>query len=100
MIQRKTLALSLALCSFAATTCGALAQSSDPPSRPKRMSDPEQYYHAPNTIHGKTIVLPIGSTFEGRIDQTISSEHSHAGTRFNIVVDSPVLVNGTDVVIP
>jgi hypothetical protein len=78
----------------------ALAQSSEPPTRPKRTADPDGYYHSPSSMHGKTVVLPIGTTFEARIDQTISSEHSRNGQRFNLIVDSPVLVNGTDVVIP
>lgn len=85
----------------AAAACGqAMAQSSEPPDRPKRYQDPDAYYKAPNSIHGKTVLLPVGTTFEGRIDQTISSTHSRPGTRFHIVVDSPVLVNGSDVVIP
>src|SRR5438105_12731426 len=51
-------------------------------------SDPNLYYRAPSTIGGKTVFMPVGTTFEGRIDQTISSSHSHPGQSFNIVVDA------------
>jgi hypothetical protein len=107
LLSTATASVSLLIGNTHSTICGitlngakALAQSSEPAPRPKRRQDPDSYYHAPTSIHGKTIVLPIGTTFEGRIDQTISSEHSHPGTRFRLVVDSPVLVNGSDVVIP
>jgi hypothetical protein len=92
------LALSLLLVSGAFLP--ALSQYSEPPDRPKRMEDPDVYYRTPSTNYGKMMVLPIGTTFAGRVDHTISSEHSKAGQRFSIVVDTPVLVNGTDVVIP
>jgi hypothetical protein len=49
---------------------------------------------------GRTIVIPAGTTFEGRIDATLSSKKSHAGDRFNVILSSPVLANGTDVLIP
>jgi hypothetical protein len=49
---------------------------------------------------GKTIVIPAGTTFEGRMDSTLSSKKSHSGDRFNVVLSSPVLANGTDVLIP
>lgn len=78
----------------------ALAQVSDPPARPLRQRDEREWYRPPTTMRGKTVLIPIGSTWEGRIDQTISSEHSHPGTKFSIVLSSPVLVNGSDVVIP
>jgi hypothetical protein len=101
MFQPKLLSALILLVASVATTCGAaLAQSSEPPERPKRTQDPDTYYHAPNSMHGKTVVLPINTTFEGRVDQTISSAHSRPGARFHIVIDSPVIVNGNDVVIP
>jgi hypothetical protein len=49
---------------------------------------------------GRTIVIPAGTTFEGRIDATLSSRKSHQGDRFNVILSSPVLANGTDVLIP
>ena len=67
--------------------------------RAKR-TDPNTYYRAPHTMSGKMIILPIGTTFEGRINKTISSQKSHAGESFSIVLSSPVLANGVDVVIP
>jgi hypothetical protein len=76
------------------------AQSSAPPRRPKRESDPGEFYRAPSTMSGKTILVPIGTTWEGKIDQTISSARSRSGTAFNIVMSSPVLLNGTDVIVP
>lgn len=48
----------------------------------------------------KTVIIPAGTTFEGRMDSTVSSRHSHQGDRFNIILSSPVLANGMDVVIP
>lgn len=67
-------------------------------ARPKE--DPDKYYRKPNTLHGKTVLIPIGSHIEGRINQTISSRKSRAGQRFTIEITSPVLANGTDVIIP
>lgn len=48
----------------------------------------------------KYIVLPAGTTFEGRIDSTIGSAASHSGERFTITIANPVLANGIDVLIP
>ena len=62
--------------------------------------NPEAYYRAPGTVLGKTVVLPIGTTFEGRIDSTIGSAHSRQGETFTISMTAPVLANGTDVLIP
>lgn len=102
--KNRFLAISLTILAFSsllATSISAcLAQSSAPPQRPKREYDAEGYYKAPSTMRGKTVLIPLGTTFEGRIDQTISSEHSRYGQRFNIIMSSPVLLNGTDVVIP
>jgi hypothetical protein len=90
----------LAACLLLSASGTAFAQSSAPPSRPNRSGDPNEFYRAPSTVQGKTILVPIGTTWEGRIDQTISSAHSHSGTAFNIVMSSPVLLNGTEVVVP
>lgn len=57
-------------------------------------------YRAPSSMSGKTVVMPVGTTFEGRVDQTLSSTQSHAGQSFNIIMSSPVLANGVDVLIP
>jgi hypothetical protein len=57
-------------------------------------------YQAPSSLQGKTIVIPIGTTFEGRINSTIGSAISRQGERFNIDLSSPVLANGVDVLIP
>ncbi len=62
-------------------------------------TDPDFYYKAPSTIHGKTVVLPVGSHFEGTINDTISST-SRNGQRFSIEITSPVMSNSTDVIIP
>lgn len=62
--------------------------------------NPEAYYRAPGSVLGKTVVLPIGTTFEGRIDSTIGSAHSRQGETFTISMSAPVLANGTDVLIP
>ena len=48
---------------------------------------------------GRTIMIPAGTTFEGRIDTTLSSKKSHSGDRFNVTMSSPVLANGSDVLI-
>ena len=49
---------------------------------------------------GKTVIIPAGTSFEGRMDTTISSKHSRQGDRFNVILSSPVLANGSEVVIP
>lgn len=82
------------------TITPSLAQSSSPPSRPLRKEDPDAYYRAPSSTHGKTILIPIGTMWEGRIDTTISSTRSRPGTAFSITMSSPVLLNGTEVVVP
>lgn len=51
-------------------------------------------------MHGKTVVLPPGTTFEGRIDSSVGSRISHPGERFTITMATPVLANGVDVIIP
>jgi hypothetical protein len=57
-------------------------------------------YQSPSSLQGKTIVIPIGTTFEGRLDTTIGSAVSHQGERFVISTTSPILANGTEVLIP
>ncbi len=94
--MRKVVVLSSVLavaCFFAGWTEAAFAD------RVKR-TDGNTYYRAPNNAGGKTIVIPIGTTFEGRISNTVSSAKSHPGQGFEIVMSSPVLANGIDVVIP
>lgn len=81
---------------IALATSGAMQQSASA----QRNQDPDAYYRAPNGLHGKTVLLPIGTTFEGRMDTTIGSAHSRAGQRFTISMATPVLANGTDVIIP
>lgn len=76
------------------------AQSSMPPARPKREHDPDEWYRPPSTVHGKTILVPIGATWEGRLDRTISSAKSTPGTAFNIIISNPVILNGSEVVVP
>jgi hypothetical protein len=66
----------------------------------QKRTDPNTYYRAPHSLTGKMIVLPIGTTFEGRLDKSLSSTKSHAGESFAIVLSSPVLSNGVDVIIP
>jgi hypothetical protein len=53
-----------------------------------------------NNAQGKSVVVPAGTTFEGRIDQTIGSAHTRPGTRFLVTMASPALANGQDVLIP
>src|SRR5438874_3230562 len=66
----------------------------------QRKTNPDAFYKAPTSLHGKTVLVPVGSTFEGRIDKTIGSSVSHAGDQFHIVMAAPVLANGVDVIIP
>ena len=66
----------------------------------RKQEDPEKYFRSPNTLHGKTVLIPIGSHIEGRMNQTISSRKSRPGEKFSIEITSPVLANGSDVIIP
>ncbi|HEY9772297.1 MAG TPA: hypothetical protein V6C81_00650 [Planktothrix sp.] len=59
-----------------------------------------QGFRGASGLQGKTIFLPVGTSFEGRIDTTIGSSKSKQGQRFNIITASPILGNGTDVIIP
>ncbi len=58
-----------------------------------------QDFQGASSLHGKTVVMPRGTTFEGRMDQTIGSR-SRQGQPFTISMSAPVLANGTDVLIP
>ncbi len=58
-----------------------------------------QDYMGASSLHGKTVILPRGTTFEGRMDLTIGSR-SRQGQAFTISMAAPVLANGTDVLIP
>jgi hypothetical protein len=49
---------------------------------------------------GKTVLIPAGTTIEGRIDSTIGSKVSRQGEKFTITISSPVLANGSEVLIP
>lgn len=63
-------------------------------------TDPEALYRSSSTFHGKMVVLPIGTTFEGRMESTIGSSISNPGQKFEIMMASPVLGNGVEVLIP
>lgn len=66
----------------------------------QRKDNTDAMYRGASTMHGKTAVIPVGFVFEGRIDQTIGSSISRPGQRFEVELSSPVLANGTDVLIP
>lgn len=57
-------------------------------------------FSAPSTVQGKTMLIPAGTTFEGRLDSKIGSSSSRPGQRFTLTMSSPVLGNGVDVLIP
>jgi hypothetical protein len=58
-----------------------------------------QDFQGASSLHGKTVIMPRGTTFEGRMDLTIGSK-SRRGQPFTISMSAPVLANGTDVLIP
>ncbi len=70
------------------------------PAEAQRNQSADSLYRGAHTMHGKTVIIPIGVDFEGRIDHTIGSSVSKPGERFEVEVSSPVLANGTDVLIP
>jgi hypothetical protein len=70
-----------------ATVCGA-------------QSGPNRFYGQPSPLTGKILVIPPGTTLEGRIESTIGSKKSRQGERFSMTIFSPVLANGSDVIIP
>lgn len=59
-----------------------------------------QGFEGASSLHGKTVMMPRGTTFEGRMDLTIGSSKSRQGQPFTISMSAPVLANGTDVLIP
>ena len=77
----------------------ALVLFACPVALPQNNGSPELLFRAPSSLSGKTVVLPVGTTIEGRLDSTIGSSVSHSGDTFTITIASPVLANGTDVVI-
>lgn len=70
------------------------------PAQAQRQQSSDSLYRGAHSIHGKTVVIPTGIHFEGRLDHTIGSSVSKPGERFEVEVSSPVLANGTDVLIP
>jgi hypothetical protein len=89
-MQQKKLALSSAAATlFIFSPLASLAQQ-----------DAQNFYRAPSKFAGKTVVLPIGTTFEGRIQSTIGSRQSRSGESFSVEVSAPILANGTEVLIP
>lgn len=81
----------------------ALSIASGPfvyPADAQRSQSADSLYRGAQTMHGKTVIIPIGVDFEGRLDHTIGSSVSKQGERFEVEVSSPVLANGTDVLIP
>lgn len=66
----------------------------------RRGRDSEHFYRSPSSIHGKTVLIPIGTHIEGRINSTLSSSKSQQGEKFTIEITSPILANNTDVIIP
>lgn len=90
---------SLLLAFTVLTLSASLGISASAQQRTKR-TDPNTWYRAPSTMTGKMIILPIGTTIEGRLSQTLSSCKSHAGQSFSVTLAAPVLANGIDVVVP
>jgi hypothetical protein len=71
------------------------------PTLAQRQQQPN-YYGGSNAsaLSGKTVFLPAGTSFEGRLNTTIGSSASRQGQVFEIEVTSPVLANGTEMIIP
>ncbi len=88
--NNKSIPLLLTACSLAFMQLSAQAQMD--------MSS-DKYYRAPRSMHGKQVIIPVGSHFEGRMNDTISSK-TRQGQMFSIEITSPILANGTDVLIP
>lgn len=89
-------ALTLLLTAATLSALALLAQ----PAEAQRKQNAGDLFRPAQTMHGKTVIIPIGVHFEGRIDHTIGSSVSKQGERFEVEVSSPVLANGTDVLIP
>lgn len=66
----------------------------------RRGQNSEKFYRSPSSVHGKTVLIPIGTHIEGRINSTISSNKSQQGEKFTIEITSPILANNVDVIIP
>jgi len=66
----------------------------------RAQNGPNMLYPAPSALGGKVIVIPAGTTLEGRLKSTIGSSVSKQGERFAIEMTSPALANGADVLIP
>ena len=92
-LEKSTLVFSLTLSTFVLFGCLQ-------PTYARKQEDPEKYYRSPNSLHGKTVLIPIGSHIEGRMNKTISSKRSKPGEKFSIEITSPMLANGSDVIIP
>jgi hypothetical protein len=58
------------------------------------------YYNPPAALSGKTVIIPAGTTFEGRLESTIGSSVSRNGEQFTIEMTAPALANASDVLIP
>ncbi len=97
----KFCALFLTATSLTAMTVSLPAQAYRGELKPKDDAvEKENNFRAPSSYHGKAVVLPIGTNFEGRIQSTIGSSASRQGDRFSVQISAPVLANGTDVLIP
>jgi hypothetical protein len=58
------------------------------------------FYRPATAPGGQNIVIPPGTTIEGRLQSTIGSSASRQGQSFAIEITSPLLANGSDVLIP
>lgn len=94
-MKTKTALFALGIAALTAPSFGFLMRA-----EAQRNQSADSLYRAAHTMHGKTVIIPIGVHFEGRIDHTIGSSCSKPGERFEVEVSSPVLANGTDVLIP
>lgn len=86
--------ITLALSAYLAPGLTQAAQAA------RKAEPPPNYYQKPTSLSGKVVVIPSGFVFEGRISKTIGSAASRPGDRFTIEVFSPVMANGTEVLIP
>jgi hypothetical protein len=89
----------LLLLSVLAAGLGPAVSTEEAHAQGGKQTDPEKFYRAPGTIHGKSVLIPMGSHFEGRMNETIGSR-TRQGQKFSIEVTSPVLANAQDVIIP
>ena len=64
----------------------------------RKQEDPEKYFRSPNTLHGKTVLIPIGSHIEGRMNQTLGS--CEGGIDGLCVAEIPLETGVVSVVIP